>query len=85
MAEAYNRRSALQHFGLKAAVTRNAADARVFVGEAAHRAIVNVRGNAKDPAFVQAVKAVTGADLPVKANTTSEAGSFRLLWLGPTE
>lgn len=85
MAEAYNRRSALQHFGLKAAVTRNAADARVFLGEAAHRAIVNVRGNPKDPAFVQAVKAVTGADLPVKPNTTAEAGSFRLLWLGPTE
>ena len=85
MAEAYNRRSALQHFGLKAAAQGAARDARVFVGEAAHRAIVNVRGNAKDPAFVQAMKAVTGADLPVKPNTTSDAGSFRLLWLGPTE
>lgn len=85
MAEAYNRRSALQHFGLKAAVSRNSAEARVIVGEAAHRAIVNVRGKATDPAFTQAVKAVTGADLPVKPNTTTDAGSFRLLWLGPTE
>lgn len=85
MAEAYNRRSALQHFGLKAAASHNAGAARVFVGESAHRAIVNIRGNGKDPAFLQAVKAVTGADLPVKPNTTTQAGEFRLLWLGPTE
>jgi sarcosine oxidase subunit gamma len=85
MAEAYNRRSALQHFGLKAAAAQNAADARVFVGEAAHRAIVNIRGKASDAAFAQAVKAVTGADLPARPNTTTQAGEFRILWLGPTE
>jgi sarcosine oxidase subunit gamma len=85
MAEAYNRRSALQHFGLKAAATQNADAARIVIGESAHRAIVNFRGNGQDSAFLQAVKAVTGADLPVKPNTTTQAGEFRLLWLGPTE
>lgn len=85
MAEAYNRRSALQHFGLRAAAQGSAAEARVFVGERAHRTIVNIRGKASDPAFAQAVKAVTGGDLPARPNTTTEAGEFRILWLGPTE
>lgn len=86
MAEAYNRRSALQHFGLKAAAAHSdLASARVVIGESAHRAIVNIRGDGNDVAFVGAVKSITGADLPVQPNTTAQAGEFRLLWLGPTE
>jgi sarcosine oxidase subunit gamma len=57
----------------------------VTVGESAHRAIVNIRGNAEDPAFTAAVKAATGADLPAQANTVSTAGQVRILWLGPDE
>lgn len=85
MPEAYNRRSALQHFGLKAAAAQSGADADVFIGEAPHRTIVNIRGSAAEPAFGLAVKAVTGADLPGMPNTTTAAGDFRILWLGPTE
>lgn len=86
MAESYTRRSALQHFGLTAAAAKSdASGADVLIGESAHRAIVNIRGDGKDAAFVSAVKAVTGVDLPVKPNTTATAGDFRILWLGPTE
>lgn len=84
MAESYNRRSSLQHFGLSAAAAKGDAGANVLVGESAHRAIVNIRGDGGD-AFKAAVKSVTGVDLPVKPNTTAQAGAFRILWLGPTE
>lgn len=85
MAEAYTRRSALQHFGLTAAAAKGDAGADLLIGEAAHRTIVNIRGNSGDAAFVAAVKSVTGADLPVKPNTTAQGGAFRVLWLGPAE
>jgi sarcosine oxidase subunit gamma len=85
MAEAYTRRSALQHFGLTAAADKsNAAGAEVVIGESAHRAIVNIRGDGGE-AFKSAVRSVTGVDLPVKPNTTAQSGAFRILWLGPTE
>ena len=46
MAESYTRRSPLQHFGLTAAAAKsNAAGAEVLIGDSAHRAIVNIRGD----------------------------------------
>ena len=59
MVEAYQRRSALAHFGLSALATQNAdATTGIVVGEIAHRAIINIRGDAADPAFVAAVRSV---------------------------
>lgn len=85
MAEAYTRRSALQHFGLTAAAAKSdASGAEVLISEVAHRAIVNIRGDGGD-AFRAAVKSVTGVDVPVKPNTTARDGDFHILWLGPTE
>lgn len=85
MADAYTRRSALQHFGLTAAAAKgDAAGADLLIGEAAHRAIVNIRGDGGE-AFKAAVRTVTGVDLPTTPNTTAKAGDFRILWLGPTE
>jgi sarcosine oxidase subunit gamma len=85
MADAYTRRSALQHFGLTAAAAKgDAAGADLLIGEAAHRTIVNIRGDGGD-AFKSAVRSVTGVDLPTTPNTTAKAGDFRILWLGPTE
>lgn len=85
MADAYTRRSALQHFGLTAAAAKgDSAGADLLIGEAAHRTIVNIRGDGGD-AFQSAVKLVTGANLPMKPNTTAQAGEFRILWLGPSE
>ena len=84
MVEAYQRRSALAHFGLNAPKSASGS-AGVTVGEIAHRAIINIRGNASDPAFVAGVKTATGADLPIAANTVATAGDVRILWLGPDE
>jgi len=85
MAEAYTRRSALQHFGLTAAAAKSdASGAEVLISEVAHRAIVNIRGDGGDT-FRAAVKSVTGVDVPVKPNTTARDGDFHILWLGPTE
>ena len=86
MVEAYQRRSALAHFGLNALASQSQpGHAGVVVGESAHRAIVNIRGNAADSAFAAAVKSATGVDLPARANTVSSAGQVSILWLGPDE
>ena len=85
MVETYQRRSALAHFSLNALASQNKANAGVTVGEIAHRAIINVRGNAGDLVFSTAVKVATGADLPVEANTVSAADDLRIIWLGPNE
>ncbi|MET1028910.1 MAG: sarcosine oxidase subunit gamma family protein [Dongiaceae bacterium] len=86
MVEAYQRRSALNHFGLAARASQGGhATAGVILGEAAHRTILNIRGDSNDPAFTGAVKSVTGVDLPSTANTVNRAGDSSLLWLGPNE
>src|SRR5690349_11034989 len=86
MVEAYQRRSALSHFGLKALASQPSDDkAGIVLREIAHRAIINFRGNAGDPAFTAAVKSATGVDLPVKANTVNSNGENRILWLSPNE
>jgi sarcosine oxidase subunit gamma len=85
MVEAYHRRSALSHFSLKALAAQTGGHAGIVMSEIAHRAIINFRGNAEDPAFAAAVKSATGVDLPVKANTVNGSGANRILWLGPDE
>ena len=86
MVETYQRRSALSHFGLAARAGQGGhATAGVVLGEAAHRTIINIRGDSSDAAFTTAVKTITGVDLPVKANTVNEAGDTSILWLGPNE
>jgi len=85
MVETYQRRSALAHFGLSALASQNKPDAGITVGEVAHRAIINIRGDAGDLVFSTAVKVATGADLPFAANTVSAADDLRILWLGPNE
>jgi sarcosine oxidase subunit gamma len=85
MVEAYQRRSALAHFGLNALANQKGDGAGIVLGESAHRAIINIRGDANDGAFTAAVRNATGCDLPVTANTVAAAGDVRILWLGPNE
>lgn len=60
-----------------------------LLGEVALLDMLNLRGNAADPAFAAAVLAVTGLALPVKANTASvgsvDGKGRQLFWLGPDE
>jgi sarcosine oxidase subunit gamma len=90
MVEAYQRRSALAHFGLNALANRKSdgtgiIPAGITLGESAHRAIINIRGDANDGAFTAAVRNATGVDLPLASNTVAAAGDIRILWLGPNE
>jgi sarcosine oxidase subunit gamma len=50
-----------------------------------HMAVVNLRGNAQDPAFLQAVQQALGLALPVKACSTVATDSVRLVWVGPDD
>lgn len=47
--------------------------------------LVNLRGDAADGAFVEAVQHVTGCGLPVQPNTTARGEACDVLWLGPDE
>lgn len=47
--------------------------------------MLNVRGDAADTRFRQAVLAASGLDLPVQTNTASLGVGRQLLWLGPDE
>jgi sarcosine oxidase subunit gamma len=47
--------------------------------------MLNLRGDASDPAFAAAVLSATGLALPVKANTASVGNGRQLFWLGPDE
>ncbi|MEC5409715.1 sarcosine oxidase subunit gamma [Paraburkholderia sp. MPAMCS5] len=47
--------------------------------------LVNVRGDTRDPAFVQAVESVLGCKPPAKANTVVRGNGYDMLWLGPDE
>jgi sarcosine oxidase subunit gamma len=47
--------------------------------------LVNLRGNAHAPAFLDAIKGVLGCSIPVVPNTFIESTTHRILWLGPDE
>ena len=47
--------------------------------------MLNLRGDASDPAFAAAVQSATGLTLPVAANTASVGDGCQLFWLGPDE
>jgi sarcosine oxidase subunit gamma len=47
--------------------------------------MLNIRGNAADARFVQAVLDATTLILPVQGNTASVSAMRQLLWLGPDE
>jgi sarcosine oxidase subunit gamma len=47
--------------------------------------LVNVRGDTRDAAFVNAVQSVIGCKPPEKANTVARGNGYDMLWLGPDE
>jgi sarcosine oxidase subunit gamma len=47
--------------------------------------IVNLRGNAEDSAFREAVANALGMPLPVLAGSTSENSVMRIVWAGPDD
>lgn len=49
------------------------------------RGCLNLRGNADDPAFRDAVSMAAGVELPTEPGRWLEAGETRACWLGPDE
>ncbi|MGF6903637.1 sarcosine oxidase subunit gamma [Paraburkholderia sp. GAS348] len=47
--------------------------------------LVNLRGDTRDAAFMQAVEGVIGCRPPEKANTIARGNGYDMLWLGPDE
>lgn len=47
--------------------------------------LVNLRGDADDPAFASAVASVLGCRLPTTPNTVAQGEGGEVLWLGPDE
>lgn len=47
--------------------------------------LVNVRGDTRDAAFMQAVQDVIGCRPPEKANTVARGNGYEMAWLGPDE
>lgn len=46
---------------------------------------LNLRGKSDNSGFAAGVLKVLGCEAPTKANTVSEAGDYRICWLGPDE
>ncbi|EKV27034.1 Sarcosine oxidase gamma subunit [Caenispirillum salinarum AK4] len=62
-----------------------ASAAAVTLERLALRTTLNLRGDPADAGFLDAVKQATGLTLPTDANTWTEGGSRRAVWLGPDE
>jgi sarcosine oxidase, subunit gamma len=61
------------------------ASKKFSLSERPFRELVNLRGEASDPAFVAAVESVTGCPPPAKPNTVARGNGYDVLWLGPDE
>jgi sarcosine oxidase subunit gamma len=61
------------------------ASAAVRLSERPFLELVNVRGDTRDTAFMQAVEGVIGCRPPEKANTIARGNGYDMLWLGPDE
>lgn len=88
MVEPYLRRSPLAHFGLSARAAAQVAaaqDAELLLGERPHRCQIDLRGDAADAAFLDAVRQAAGLSLPTEPNRVVRGGEVRALWLGPSE
>lgn len=60
-------------------------DAGVTVRERPFLAYINLRGDAGDSEFANAVRNATAVDLPTEPNTVSEGNDCHALWLSPDE
>ena len=85
MVEAHLRQSPLAHLGLVARAEENRGEAGIALAEAPRRVQLALRGDGRDPAFIDAVREVVGLAPPLAANTVGRDGESTILWLGPDE
>lgn len=60
-------------------------DAGVVLGEFRFQGKINLRGNAGDQAFTDAVAKAVGTEPPATPGSVATAGDRAILWLGPDE
>ncbi|MGF1611189.1 MAG: sarcosine oxidase subunit gamma [Kiloniellales bacterium] len=85
MTETYLQQSPLAHLGLLARVQDGRGEAGVTLAERRFQGIVDLRGDASDPAFMAAVESMLGFVLPTTACTAAGEGTSGALWIGPNE
>jgi sarcosine oxidase subunit gamma len=85
MSEESVKESPFVRFGLQARAAQAPLAAAIRCWEEAFLGHINLRGDARDPQFVAAARAVLGAALPVVPNTLSAAHGLAIYWLGPDE
>jgi len=83
--ERWRRRDGLAHLGLRAGARAGASNAAVTLGHPAAPVLLLLRGRPGDAAFREPVEHALGMALPLLANTSTRAGPWTLLWLGPEE
>jgi sarcosine oxidase, subunit gamma len=62
-----------------------AASAAFRLSERPFLELVNLRGDTRDAAFMQAVHSVIGCRPPEKPNTVARGNGYDMVWLGPDE
>jgi sarcosine oxidase, subunit gamma len=77
--------SPLHAFGLAAEAKPIDASRGVWANEIPLLGYVSLRGNANDPAFVDAASNVLGAGLPTQPCTLAMSAVAKILWLSPDE
>ena len=87
MVDAYRLRSPLAHLALDSRAETDAAlsGTGVVMSEVPHMGLINIRGDANDPAFAAAVEKALKLPLPISANTVAGKTATRMAWLGPDE
>lgn len=85
MAEDFLRQSALAHLHLAARTTDDPGEAGLVLCERPFRAQIDLRGDAAQKRFRDAVEGAAGVAPPRKPNTVAAAGEVHCLWLGPDE
>jgi len=85
--DAQHRQSALVHRGLaaRAASGTGSGKAGIYLGERPSRGQLNLRGDATDAEFSEAVTTALGTALPTVPNTAAVGAGATALWLGPDE
>jgi sarcosine oxidase subunit gamma len=83
--ERYLQQSPLAHMGLLARVQDGRGEAGITLAERRFQGIVDLRGDAGDPAFLGAVESALGFVLPTTACTAAGEGGSGALWIGPNE
>jgi sarcosine oxidase subunit gamma len=85
MSEPARRESPLVGFELDKRIGERGAGVDVTMGECAFLGYVNLRGDASNPAFADAVASVLNLMPPLEPNTVAEDSGKVVCWLGPDE